>query len=140
MAYDENLEISGDLYPADQPGTGQPLASTPGLAARKAEELRQRRARKRELSDQLVQVMKENEIDCFDIKNGKILYTQNRVRTALSKRHLMGCLNAYFEAHPNIDGTEIAQYVLEKREVKVKESIRHKLPKGASDQADGQTT
>ena len=103
-------------------------------------ELRQRRARKRELSDQLVQVMKENEIDCFDIKNGKILYTQNRVRTALSKRHLMGCLNAYFEAHPNIDGTEVAQYVLEKREVKVKESIRHKLPKGASDQADGQTT
>ena len=103
-------------------------------------ELRQRRARKRELSDQLVQVMKDNDIDCFDIKNGKILYTQNRVRTALSKRHLMGCLNAYFEAHPNINGTEVAQYVLEKREVKVKESIRHKLPKEAAGQADDQAT
>ena len=95
-------------------------------------ELKQRREAKRRLSDELVQVMKENEIDCFDIREGKIIYTQNRVRSALSKRHLTGCLETYFAAHPDISGGEVAQYVLEKREVTVKESIRHKGIKGSS--------
>ena len=39
--------------------------------------------------------MKKHEIDCFDMKEGKILYTQNKIKAPLSKKHLMGCLLQY---------------------------------------------
>ena len=63
-------------------------------------ELKERRARKKEFSDALVGIMKENEIDCFDMNAGKILYTKNRVRAPLSKKHLLACLDQYSAAHP----------------------------------------
>lgn len=92
-------------------------------------ELKTRREQKKQLTEDLVHVMKENDIDCFDMKEGKILYTQNKVKAPLSKKHLMGCLQQYFEKHPNIDANEVIDYVLEKRDIKIKEGIRHKLDK-----------
>tara|TARA_Y100000817_G_C16826630_1_gene531544 strand:- start:121 stop:483 length:363 start_codon:yes stop_codon:yes gene_type:complete len=94
-------------------------------------EIKARRERKKELTNELVEVMKENEIDCFDMKEGKILYTQNRIKAPLSKKHLMGCLQQYFDKHPSIDAGEVTQYVLEKRDVKIKEGIRHKVDKNS---------
>ena len=41
-------------------------------------EIKMRRARKKELSEMLVSTMKDNEIDCFDINDGKIIYSQNK--------------------------------------------------------------
>lgn len=92
-------------------------------------EVKLRRAKKKALSEELVGVMKEHDIDCFDMKDSKLLYTQNKVKAPLSKKHLLGCLQNYFDQHPNVDGEEVAQYILDKREVKVKEGIRHKVPK-----------
>ena len=40
--------------------------------------------------------MKSNEIDCFDINDGKLVYTQNKVKTPLSKKHLMSALMNYY--------------------------------------------
>ena len=34
----------------------------------------------------LVNIMKENEIDCFDISDGKLMYTKSKVKQALSKK------------------------------------------------------
>ena len=45
------------------------------------------------------------------------------------KKHLLGCLQQYFEKHPSIDANEVIEYVLEKRDIKVKEGIRHKIDK-----------
>ena len=59
-------------------------------------ELKSRRIQKKMLSDKLVDVMKNNEIDCFDMAGGKLMYTTN---------------------------------VLEHREVKIKEGVRHKPQK-----------
>ena len=47
-------------------------------------ELKERRQRKKELTDSLVEIMKTNEIDCFDMSDGKIIYTKNKVRAPLS--------------------------------------------------------
>lgn len=92
-------------------------------------ELKSRREEKKQLTENLVQFMKQHEIDCFDMKEGKILYTQNKIKAPLSKKHLMGCLQQYFEKHPSIDANEVIEYVLEKRDIKVKEGIRHKIDK-----------
>ena len=45
-----------------------------------SKKLKELRASKKELSDTLVDVMKSNEIDCFDCNSGKIMYSQNKVR------------------------------------------------------------
>ena len=95
-------------------------------------ELKSRRQRKKVLTEQLVEVMKENEIDCFNMKESKIMYTQNKIKAPLSKKHLLGCLQQYFEKHPSINSADVAEYILEKRDVKVKEGIRQKQDKSST--------
>ena len=91
-----------------------------------SKELKQRRQRKKELTNTLCETMKENEIDCFDISDGKIVYTQNKVKAPISKKHLLTCLTKYFEEKPNDNSAEIAEFILESRQVKVKENIKLK--------------
>ena len=73
--------------------------------------------------------LKTNEIDCFDISEGKILYTQSNVKKPINKQHLEACLAKYFEKNPNIPTDDVVQYILENRATNVKESIRHKPTK-----------
>ena len=92
-------------------------------------ELKDRKKKKNDYTDSLVQIMKSNEIDCFDISEGKILYTQNTVKKPINKQHLVECLSHYFEKNPNIPTDDIVKYILENRPTNVKEGIRHKPPK-----------
>lgn len=88
--------------------------------------MKQYRAEKKILADSLVNIMKENEIDCFDLSEGKLLYTKTKVKTALSKKHIMKCLEEYFSQEPGIKPDEVCDFILDNREVKENESIRHK--------------
>lgn len=92
-------------------------------------ELKVRRERKKHLSQELVETMKSNEIDCFDISDGKIMYSRNKVTAPISKKHLLACLQKYYAEKPGEDGNELAQFILESRDVKTKENIRLKTPK-----------
>lgn len=89
-------------------------------------ELKERRSRKKELTISLVETMKSNEIDCFDINDGKILYTKNKVREPLSKKLLLKCLDKYFENTDPDAARELSDYIMESRNVKIKENIRLK--------------
>ena len=90
-------------------------------------ELKERRVMKKTLSVDLVKIMKDNEIDCFEMTEGKLIYTKNNVKSALSKKHLEECLAQYFAQRPDIDAAEVSEYILDKRTVKVNESVRHKI-------------
>jgi hypothetical protein len=92
-------------------------------------ELKERKRKKNEITQTLVQIMKANEIDCFDISEGKILYTQTSVKKPINKQHLVECLTKYFETNPDMPTDDIVKYILENRPSNVKESIRHKPPK-----------
>ena len=82
--------------------------------------------KKNNYTNELLSIMKTNEIDCFDISEGKIIYTQSNVKKPINKQHLVECLTKYFEKNPNIPTDEVVQYILENRPTNVKESIRHK--------------
>jgi hypothetical protein len=88
-----------------------------------------RREKKKELSEKLVQIMKKNDVDCFDISEGKILYTKSNVKSSLSKKHIMDCLTTYFADNSAVQPDDVAKFILENRSSVVKESIRHKPPK-----------
>ncbi len=89
-------------------------------------EIKEHRSEKKELTDSLLEIMKENEIDCFDINNGKIIYCKNKVKTPLNKKSLLETLEKYFENMPDIDASDVSNFVLDNREVKIKEIIRRK--------------
>lgn len=91
--------------------------------------IKDRRARKKELTGALVDTMKTNEIDCFDISDGKIVYSQNKVRAPVSKKHLLTCLSQYFKKTDPEAAQDLTTFILESREVKVKDNIRFKEPK-----------
>jgi len=93
--------------------------------------IKELKERKNKYTDALVETMKTNEIDCFDISEGKIIYTQNRVKSTLNKKHLLTCLEKYFENKPNIEPEDITKFILESREVKTTEGIRYKMPKAS---------
>ena len=42
-------------------------------------EIKDRKNKKKNLTDNLMNVMKKNEIDCFDINGGSLIYKKNKV-------------------------------------------------------------
>ena len=49
-------------------------------------ELRDRKNKKKQLSELLMIVMKKNEIECFDINGGSLVYKQNKVKKAINAK------------------------------------------------------
>jgi hypothetical protein len=89
-------------------------------------ELKDRKKKKNDYTNSLLTIMKTNEIDCLDISEGKIIYTQSNVKKPINKRHLEECLAKYFEKNPTIPTDDVVQFILENRASNVKEGIRHK--------------
>ena len=91
-------------------------------------QLKLKRNEKKTLTESLVDVMKTNEIDCFDINNGKLIYTKNKVKSSLSKKLLLSSLNEYFTDNPN-EVEKLSNHILNSRNETVKENIKYKIKK-----------
>ena len=76
------------------------------------------RAKKKHLSDTLMTVMKNNEIDEFDITNGKLMYKKNKVKAPINKEYLMKMLDDYFEKYPEVDTGDVGAFILDNRPIK----------------------
>ena len=93
-------------------------------------EIKKRREMKKKSTENLVQIMKSNEIDCFDINDGKLIYSKNKIKAPLSKKHLLTSLTKYYQNDKDM-ASKISQFILDTREVKYKETIRRKVNKKA---------
>ncbi len=51
-------------------------------------QIKELRENKKELTNSLVNVMKSNEIDCFDINDGKLIYSKSKVKKPINKKTL----------------------------------------------------
>ena len=89
-------------------------------------EIKIHRKEKNKLTDNLVTIMKSNEIDCFDINNGKLLFCKNKIKQPINKKTLLTSLEKYFENNPEIDPDNVNQFILQNRETIIKENIRRK--------------
>ena len=88
--------------------------------------MREKRKEKKLYTQSLVEIMKTNDIDCFDINNGKILFCKNKVKQPINKKLLLVSLEKYFENNPEIDPDNVNQFILQNRETIIKENIRRK--------------
>ena len=91
-------------------------------------QMKELRQEKKTLTVDLMEVMKTNEIECFDIKDGKIMYTKTTTRAPLNKKTLLTALSNYYQNNSQ-KAEEISNYILETREVKERENIKRKINK-----------
>lgn len=91
-------------------------------------EVRKKQDEKKKISKDLMDVMVKNEIDCFDIKDGQILYSKKNKKKPITKKNLIGILANYCKGDME-RATEINNFILENREEVVKEEIVRKIKK-----------
>lgn len=89
-------------------------------------ELKERKKKILVFSNQLVELMKSKDLDCVDINDGKILFTQSKTKTPLNKKYLLESLQKYFADNRGVHVDDVVKFVLENRDIHVKEGIRLK--------------
>jgi predicted nucleic acid-binding Zn-ribbon protein len=92
------------------------------------QEIKERNNKKKTLTEGLVNVMKSNQIDCFDINGGALVYKKSVVKKAINGKMLMTTLQKYFKEDSE-EASELAKFILDNREQEVKETIRRKVDK-----------
>ncbi len=85
-------------------------------------ELAKRKKEKKNISNTLIEVMKKNEIDCFDLNDGQIVYNKTKTRKPITKKTLLNILNTFYKGDAT-KATELNKYILDSREETVRENI-----------------
>jgi len=81
-----------------------------------------RKVEKKKISETLIEIMRNNEIDCFDINDGQIIYNKKSVKKPITKKILFDILSKYYKGDSN-KAEDMQNYILENREEVIKESI-----------------
>ena len=91
-------------------------------------ELRTRKDKLKKASQNLMKMMKEKEIDEFDIKGGKLVYSQTTVKKPITKKNLITILSKYYQGDIS-QALEMNKYIMDNREDVVKETIKRSIHK-----------
>ena len=91
-------------------------------------EVKEKTSKKKELTESLVNVIKSNAIDCFDINGGALVYKQKKTRRTISGKFLLSQLEEFYKDQPEL-AKEITKKVLDNRIEVVKDEIKRKIEK-----------
>ena len=91
-------------------------------------EMKERKEKKKKLSADLVVVMKKNDLDCFDINGGALIYKKNKIKKPINAKNLMSVLQNYYKNDPK-HAEDLTKHIMENREEQIKETIRRKIDK-----------
>ena len=91
-------------------------------------EIKERNNKKKLITTDLVNVMKSNSIDCFDINGGALVYKKSIFKKPINGKSLLTILQNYYQNQPKI-AEDLTKHILDNREEKVKETIKRKIDK-----------
>jgi hypothetical protein len=91
-------------------------------------EISTRRQDKKKMNDQLMETMKSNDIDCFDLNDGKICYTKKNVKKPINNKVLLDILTKYYNGDLS-QASEINNFIKDNRTEITKENITRKISK-----------
>ena len=91
-------------------------------------EEKQRKDDKKNISNVLMEIMKKNEIDVFDINDGQICYAKKNIKKPITQKILMNVLSDYFKGDM-LKATELNEYIRDNREEVIQETIVRKINK-----------
>ena len=89
-------------------------------------EIKTRKTAQDQLTSALITTMKTNEIDEFNINNGKLTYLNKTVKKPITKKSLLDILSKFCEGDIN-QATEIKNFILDNREDVVVEKLVRKI-------------
>ena len=90
--------------------------------------LKELRLKKQNISNSLIKIMKNNDIDGIDINNGKLIHRKNKIKAPINKDYLYKMLDGYFTNYPEVDSDHVSNFLLDNRPIKEKSvlSIKEK--------------
>lgn len=91
-------------------------------------EIKEKTNKRKLLTESLVNIMKDNSIDCFDINGGALIYKQKKTRKSISGKYLLSQLEEYYKEQPEI-AKDITKHVLDNRAEVIKDEIKRKIDK-----------
>jgi len=94
-------------------------------------EISTRRQDKKIMNDQLMETMKSNDIDCFDLNDGKICYTKKNVKKPINNKLLLNILTKYYSGDIS-QASEINNFINDNRTEVTKENITRKISKNTN--------
>jgi len=92
------------------------------------QQIKEKNNKKKNLTENLVTVMKTNKIDCFDINGGALVYKTNKVKKPINGKTLLSALQNYYKSDPKI-AEDLTKHVMDSREEQIKETIKRKIDK-----------
>ena len=90
-------------------------------------EIKERNIKKKTMTENLVDVMKSNNIDCFDINDGSLVYKKNIVKKPINSKTLLSSLQKYYKDQSIAE--DLTKYIMDNREEQSKETIKRKIHK-----------
>lgn len=93
--------------------------------------LRELRKEKKNLNSEMLNIMKANDIECFDCTSGQITYIKNNVKRGLNQKVLYELLGNYFNsqnANP-AEAEKLCKYIQDNRGTEIKETVKLKKNK-----------
>ena len=91
-------------------------------------EISTRRQDKKRINSVLMDTMKSNNIDCFDLNDGQICYTKKNVKKPINNKVLLDILTKYYNGDLN-QASEINNFIKDNRTETTKENITRKISK-----------
>jgi hypothetical protein len=89
-------------------------------------DIKEKNIKKKLLTNDLVNVMKSNEIDCFDINGGALVYKKNKVKKPINGKTLLVALQNYYKEEPKV-AEDLTKHIMDSREEQIKETIKRKI-------------
>lgn len=91
-------------------------------------EIKEKTTKMKNITESLVNVMKRNSIDCFDINGGALIYKQKKTKRTISGKFLLSQLQDYYKEQPEL-AKEITKKVLDNRVEVIKDELKRKIDK-----------
>jgi len=98
-------------------------------------EISSRKKERININKKLMETMKSNDIDCFDLNDGQICYTKKNVKKPVTNKVLFDILTKYYNGDITQAST-ISNFIKENRVEVTKENITRKISKTKSELND----
>ena len=89
-------------------------------------EMSSRRNEKKAISKRLIDVMRENKLDIFDLKDGQLMYVKKNKKKPITQKQLLTLLSSYYKEDVS-KAEEMHTYLMDNREEVVEETIQRKI-------------
>ena len=89
-------------------------------------EITNRRNEKKNISKKLVDVMRDNKLDVFDLKDGQLMYVKKNKKKPITQKQLLTLLSTYYKEDVS-KAEEMHTYLMDNREEVVLETIQRKI-------------